>query len=1316
MSSSYIASLAFRGRGKIAPATFSHVLQLVRAYGVAIQGLEAASSATATYSCSKFSTSTTTHPRVSQLRRPTRRHYASAKARDAEDDDHNRSLHSQPVDDRPPDPAFELTTHGASPVRIADESSSSSSNTRTQGYKAVLFHRQDRTLLPKDLQALLGTKFAYSPTDFRRKVQERGLKPSALSSHAALAAVMTVFFRRGSKEEWEWMLRTMEDILETSEDSVKDQEGETAVTNTSKDKLQAEKAQAVVTERGKSVRSVALVMRAWAMLQLVHFSPVARDELDLTGVEAALEEALSARQGDGLSSRDDLGSRGDLGSRDGWDVRYRLGSRLSPIFAFEHAVAGIVLASIGRFEQAKQEMLYALIRSGSDFDAHKDRVEDDGEPVFEELAYQLDYFEAYHQVLIANNRPGDMLALFWQSSRGFVSHFREFKSTRPWFAAQMKYWAGILLGLPDPAGEVRARINSDLPVGRLYERADCMFMALAYIHFVQPRHGSWNERARLDDALKLARVIMGAGWKLSSDAVGVVLQRLFHSHRPDEAMALFRQCLVADINFGHAAHSRVLDGLVSCGRLEEAQELQRHIGFTWRPTHLDRHILQDAYTAEGNPSQLVKNFEQTMGEDWQEDIDALGKLQRAYHVANEVAESEVVFEKRAKLANSIDPYNDQLRYYAKATDVDKAIEILGKIIAAGLTPSSHTYNLLLTMFARLADVPNAERIIAQMKEQEIEIPAVNWASYLNVYLRAGQYETVAKKYSSLPESVQNTHYIQGVVLRATARLGANTHLGRMIFREMREKDAQDWAMMIYIAIENGDMIHARKLYQQMDRLSQMDRKQPKPDLYTFSILLQGYIRQGDHASSQEVHEEMLRRRIIPSSATYGSIINFFVQARGQGAFDKAHDFAMKIVREVEEGRLSDNGPDKVKAISSIIGPLIPAALRLPDMKRAEEYFTKLSETQAPDILRLSQMMEGYRRERNVRAVMRLWDRVLQLACDSTSRAAALVDTISQGGARPEKPDRSQSNLLCIPLSIVMDALAAAGRHAELKQVWTTVRDEGFGFDAFNYSHFSAALARLGDIESAFYIMEHVVIPRWEEIKAREYQAVRPTEDGDLPPVPRHEVSRTDLKQYGKALLEDVETVDDRAADTKRKRAYDLENPRPGPPEPYSSRPGRPDSEVLAAIVRQYRPMDEAWRPSTVTLSALGEACMQIVNHRFKNSDGDRAVDQRAWLWFLSDREDDDTPSPLDRERSINVHLEGYPRAPVRDPKSGEALVASPKAFLVKLKVKYRKTMMLVLLNHRKKKQINRYKEEQRRQKVQDRRTSSKGKGGFGLRG
>jgi hypothetical protein len=126
----------------------------------------------------------------------------------------------------------------------------------------------------------------------------------------------------------------------------------------------------------------------------------------------------------------------------------------------------------------------------------------------------------------------------------------------------------------------------------------------------------------------------------------------------------------------------------------------------------------------------------------------------------------------------------------------------------------------------------------------------------------------------------------------------------------------------------------------------------------------------------------------------------------------------------------------------------------------------------PSLSNLTILLDAYRRSGDIEAIHGLWPQIWQLALRFSK-----TDSLFEGEDHsPSDPTKRQGNILCIPLSIYVDALSVAGEHLAIAEMWGKARSHGFSFDSHNWNHLAVALVRAGDPERAFEIVERVLLP------------------------------------------------------------------------------------------------------------------------------------------------------------------------------------------------------------------------------------------------
>ena len=250
--------------------------------------------------------------------------------------------------------------------------------------------------------------------------------------------------------------------------------------------------------------------------------------------------------------------------------------------------------------------------------------------------------------------------------------------------------------------------------------------------------------------------------------------------------------------------------------------------------------------------------------------------------------------------------------------------------------------------------------------------------------------------------------------------------------------------------------------------------------------------------------------------------------------------------------------------------------------------------------------------------------------------------------------------MCIPLSIVLDALSSVGRHTEVREVWKKVGAAGFGFDSGNYNHYAVALIRTGDVESGFHVIDRIVLPRWDEVRQRRATALRAS--NHIPPVVSNPYNIDSASDKDPIDIEDtpVESTDR----SNRRDQFRYESP-------FDQRSREEPEGVVKKLLESWRPQDTLWRPSLLTIAVLDQA--------YDALDKARKGAQGAWLMLGVEGEEGEEEGG---ERVVApIRLENFGGGPVRDP-NGTPTKSSASALIARLNRKYARTVALIMLHRR----------------------------------
>ncbi|WVQ99032.1 hypothetical protein IAU59_006164 [Kwoniella sp. CBS 9459] len=839
-----------------------------------------------------------------------------------------------------------------------------------------------------------------------------------------------------------------------------------------------------------------------------------------------------------------------------------------------------------------------------------------------------------------------------------------------------------------------------------------------------------RDRLRLSEATALFDLLQARGMKPPATPAFEFCEKIVLDSK-SEGWVLYQRIRNMYPELPHQALYRGLRLAGRAGWIEEEEKIWKEVCARYPPSWQDRTTSASYLAQRGRVEECANSLRLRVGEDFEQDPGALEILFTAYIHANDTDAAQGILRKINAIEPRIYPYNALLQLYADQANVNAAIRLFDEFLASPIRPDLHSYTALISLFAKRRDPMNAENCFRAMVDAGIEPDAVAHASLINASVQAGDWLAAAKRWSALPAEIQTSSHVASAVIRALVLLSSPTEHVIALFRKIHKPSTQAWALVIQSACDSGDMDLARDIYEEMEHvLRASENKSTRPFTYTLSILLHGYMKQGDGNSARAVYDDMLKREIMPSSVTYGMIIQSFAEARGERSLEQAHDFAMTVYKQAQAGLIADQRHEKAQTNQNIFSPLVVAHGRSQNLEVAQSYFDMIGEDESKESVHMyTQLMDVYRRAGETDKVMENWNKAFQLALDVSSyrgpgEATQDGQDVDAEEAEAPQPTRSNENILCIPLSIALDSLSAAGRYYEVKRVWNEVEKAGFGFDAGNYNHLSVALARTGDVIGAFMVADQVLLKRYEEVKQRRNEAIR--ESANLP-------SLQELARRNNQLSEtDMEHIlsHDAAAEARDEDAVGLDvvdrpvQPYFGPPNRRSALHTRspftaeakadPLAQLDLRLLQSWRPSDTLWKPSLLTISVLDLTYAQL----------EEAGRRKAWVPLTfsdeNDTEDETTSSfglirPSEKggaaaggagaggedgtvdqtkKRTYGVVLPLFGNTAVRNHVTGHPARKGPVEILKSLNRRYSRMVGLIMF-HRKKRMADQIKRERR---------------------
>ncbi|KAI6047532.1 hypothetical protein EDC04DRAFT_2597633 [Pisolithus marmoratus] len=426
-------------------------------------------------------------------------------------------------------------------------------------------------------------------------------------------------------------------------------------------------------------------------------------------------------------------------------------------------------------------------------------------------------------------------------------------------------------------------------------------------------------------------------------------------------------------------------------------------------------------------------------------------------------------------------YSIILESFASRGDMDAVAAVLDQMRAANIQPSRVHYTTVIKFLAQRRDPVSAEAIYKRALREGIAPDRIMITALMNAHVEAGSWPGVIRIFDYLKSSgyrkIPLTIEVYNTLLKAYVMVGTPFHTVSMLFRRLQltgvRPDAYTYALVIQSACDAGLMNVASDLFAEMeDRVGKWGPRRGI-EVYVLTIIMAGHLRLGHKSQAKAVYDDMIARGIQPTSITFSQIL----QAYGnQGTADSLR-IAEAFLRGIVETDLHRHVWATPKSIQSALeelhSPLMTVYSKQRDPKAVERLFeAMLAAGGEPTLLSLTILLDVYRRTDNITAVHNVWEQIWELAL----RLSRVDELFKSEDKASTDPLSRQSNLLCLPLSIYIDALSAAGHHSVVPEIWLKARSQGFSFDSHNWNHLATALVRAAELDRAFAVVERVILP------------------------------------------------------------------------------------------------------------------------------------------------------------------------------------------------------------------------------------------------
>lgn len=520
------------------------------------------------------------------------------------------------------------------------------------------------------------------------------------------------------------------------------------------------------------------------------------------------------------------------------------------------------------------------------------------------------------------------------------------------------------------------------------------------------------------------------------------------------------------------------------GDVDRTEEYFSKLGEAQWATTRDRATLMHAYAVAGQVDKVVELFNEYFPPDSPLKPSIVHFTIVVYAHAERADYDGLNFWLQAMSKAGLAPdnyvYSIILKSFAARGEVDSVAAVLDQMRAANIQPTRVLYTTVISLLAYRKDPVSAEAIYKRALREGITPDRKMITSLMNAHVEAGSWAGVVRVFDYLKSSriphLRLSIEVYNTLLKAYVLIGAPFQVVSTIFRKLEAMGVQPngrmYTLVIQSACDAGYMNIANKIFAEMEAAEKSWQTTYRVDAFVLTIIMAGHLRLGDKRSAKAVYDNMCERGIQPTSVTFYHILRAYGNEKTEESFQIAENF-LKTIMDGESSASWIHPQTRTAALERVYGPLMLAYTKADKPGEVERTFQAMLDAGGEATLgNLTVLLDAYRRAGDTEAIHGLWPQIWQLALRFSK-----TDPLFKGkNIKHFDPTKRQANILCVPLSIYIDALSAAGEHFVIAEMWGKARSHGFSFDSHNWNHLAVALVRAADPERAFEIVERVLLP------------------------------------------------------------------------------------------------------------------------------------------------------------------------------------------------------------------------------------------------
>ncbi|CAG8685220.1 15476_t:CDS:2, partial [Funneliformis caledonium] len=302
-------------------------------------------------------------------------------------------------------------------------------------------------------------------------------------------------------------------------------------------------------------------------------------------------------------------------------------------------------------------------------------------------------------------------------------------------------------------------------------------------------------------------------------------------------------------------------------------------------------------------------------------IDNLGRRSNnGYSNMNMMDKAEYYFNlmiEENKIAPTIEIFTTLINHHLRLLNIERSEQLFKTMKSYNIHPNIITYNAIINNSVVKFDMETAEKFFNEVIESNIQPDIATFSTLLKGYLNAGdivralQINDMMRKYEIIPNRAYITHlmkvYIQNkdfeqaekvytTMIEQPTTSRATSSSSQQVNSDLIKSNIKSLTFHLKTLLqETRDKNYAYELYKKY--LEKFDNYELKftPDTYFFTIFISSFAQQFlDVSLAVELFEEMKRREIKPSIVTYTILIDGFAL---KGQVDEAVEYFERMKQD-----------------------------------------------------------------------------------------------------------------------------------------------------------------------------------------------------------------------------------------------------------------------------------------------------------------------------------------------------------------------------------------------------------------------------------